>query len=503
MTLQQNSSSTLKDDRTPANAVSQSSMSSSEPTPTMHEAVHEKRTFTRRELLIMIFLSFACLTEGSCFAHISPFYAEELLDRFGHVSVQAEGGEPGEGAHSGRGHQWRSQPGRLESRGNSKTQYGILFGCYPLIGVFAAPIVGKLLVNTVRAKNMLVWGMLLDAVFTILTGFLTWINGPIFFYAGLLLRALQSVGFSMACTTYYTIIGAELGPWAHVCLPIIETIYGASVVVGPAIGGFMYEHGGFKLPFFFLGGGTLITTLFVLATFPVIGGGKQTTYSWSCLLDVRIILNLLMVMSTFIIVGFNDASLAIHLRQFSLSPTMTGLAFIICGGCYSASSIFWGSMSKRVSDARFIVLCGGILTSGAVAFVGPLPFIRISTTLSLVLVMQALLGIGYGPAFVCSFMHSLAVLTTQKGLPDDLGTYAMLSGVIMPACFLGNAIGPMAGGFLLDYYGYRNATLVMFLIVLVMLLLVLASVVYDNYLHPRRHSKDSKTQEKIFTISAS
>lgn len=53
-------------------------------------------------------------------------------------------------------------------------------------------------------------------------------------------------------------------------------------------------------------------------------------------------------MSTFIIVGFNDATLALHLRQFALSPTMTGLSFIICGGFYSVSSVFWGIMCKRV-----------------------------------------------------------------------------------------------------------------------------------------------------------
>lgn len=77
-------------------------------------------------------------------------------------------------------------------------------------------------------------------------------------------------------------------------------------------------------------------------------GTQSSRFQSSCLLDIRIILNLLMVMSTFIIVGFNDATLALHLRQFALSPTMTGLSFIICGGFYSVSSVFWGIMCKRV-----------------------------------------------------------------------------------------------------------------------------------------------------------
>ena len=38
------------------------------------------------------------------------------------------------------------------------------------------------------------------------------------FFSGLLLRSLQSVGFTMAIVTCYAIVGAELGPWIHICL---------------------------------------------------------------------------------------------------------------------------------------------------------------------------------------------------------------------------------------------------------------------------------------------
>ncbi|XP_003739314.1 MFS-type transporter SLC18B1 [Galendromus occidentalis] len=411
------------------------------------EIVAPERRFSKREFTIMFFLSVACLTEGSCFSHIAPFYAEE----------------------SGK-------------RDNDKTQFGIVFGIHPAVGFFMAPIVGQLLVKTVKAKKMLVLGMFLDGILTIVTGFLTSVpNGTPFFAAGLILRSVQSVGFSMAVTTYYAIIGAELGPWAHICLPIIETIYGASVVAGPAIGGFLYEHGGFRLPFFVLGSITTITAVFVMATFPTIDkGSEETKYSWAAVFDIRIILNVLMVMSTFIIVGFNDATLAINLQQFELSPTYTGLCFVVCGGLYSISSIFWGIMSKRVGDPRYFVVAGAALSCIAMAFVGPLPVLDMRPTLPLVLVMQAFMGTGYGPSFVCSFMHSLGVVTNERGLPDNLGTYAMLSGIFMPACFMGNAIGPMLGGFLVENYGYRNATVVVFSIVLVMLLMEVWSVLHDN-----------------------
>ena len=58
--------------------------------------------------------------------------------------------------------------------------------------------------------------------------------------------------------------------------------------------------------------------------------------------------------------------------------------------------------------------------------------------------------------------------STKRGLPDDLGTFAMLSAIFMPACFMGNALGPMLGGFLVENHGYRNATAVVFSIILFM-----------------------------------
>lgn len=44
----------------------------------------------------------------------------------------------------------------------------------------------------------------------------------------------------------------------------------------------------------------------------------------------------------------------------------------------------------------------------------------------------------------------------------------MLSAIFMPACFMGNALGPMMGGFLVEKFGYRNATAAVFTIVLFM-----------------------------------
>ena len=39
---------------------------------------------------------------------------------------------------------------------------------------------------------------------------------------------------------------------------IVEAFFGAGTMFGPSIGGILYDAGGFKLPFFFLGGFSLL-----------------------------------------------------------------------------------------------------------------------------------------------------------------------------------------------------------------------------------------------------
>ena len=43
-----------------------------------------------------------------------------------------------------------------------------------------------------------------------------------------------------------------------------------------------------------------------------------------------------------ITIGFLNATLELHIRQFKLTPIMTGLVLIINGGLYAVSAPAWG-----------------------------------------------------------------------------------------------------------------------------------------------------------------
>ena len=72
--------------------------------------------------------------------------------------------------------------------------------------------------------------------------------------------------------------------------------------------------------------------------------------------------------------------------------------------------------------------------------------------------MLVIHGVGFAAQLVAAFSsaHSEAIVS---GFPDNLQTYALVSGLWTATFALGAFIGPSLGGLLLDYYGFPVASL--------------------------------------------
>ncbi|XP_023213749.1 MFS-type transporter SLC18B1-like, partial [Centruroides sculpturatus] len=172
------------------------------------------------------------------------------------------------------------------------------------------------------------------------------------------------------------------------------------------------------------------------------------------------IIDLLCCVSSSFALGFNDATLEPHLREFGLSPVLLGTIFIVIGAIYALGSPIWGFLCDKLHGRYTHILCtvGIFLSLIGFLFIGPVPFIPIPTTLWLVIVAQAFLGLGMGGKLICSFIDAMTE-AIRIGLPDDAATYGIVFGTIISACSLGSFIGPSLGGFLLDHVGYKQGTL--------------------------------------------
>ena len=413
---------------------------------------------------VLTFLCLGCLLQGATYSHVTSFF-----------NIYA-----------------------LEQKGLTSTQYGIIMGSYCLVFVFVIPLTAKLVTaKRFKDKNVLFFGWTVDALFCIVTSTTSLLGRGIPFFVGtLILRIIGASGCAVGFFMLYIVLASEMNQYNHIVIPVLETIYGLSVVIGPALSGTLYDYGGYSLPFCVIGGILLITMLTALLVFPSSrqpvdseedsGNASDLKQAW----DFPIVVNLLCSLNAFIIVSFNESTLARQLNvKFGMSASESGLMFLAAGGMYALSSLFFGFISKRVPDARYLILLNSMVAVVGLILQGPL--VPIEQTKITVIVGQMLIGFGLGPTYVCAYLQSLIYLGSETK-----ETYAALSAFYTPATSIGCTIGPLLAGIILDYFSYRVGVLVItaqLICMLAILVVAMSTAGARRSFHISRARPDPKT----------
>ncbi|RVE41498.1 hypothetical protein evm_013852 [Chilo suppressalis] len=88
------------------------------------------------------------------------------------------------------------------------------------------------------------------------------------------------------------------------------------------------------------------------------------------------------IICTSMSIGFLQATLEPHLRQFLFTPAVLGLMFVINGGTYAASAPAWGWLCDRPGvRPKYITAVGCLCIGGGFLLIGPAPFFNIPTTI--------------------------------------------------------------------------------------------------------------------------
>ncbi|GFY08065.1 MFS-type transporter SLC18B1 [Trichonephila clavipes] len=216
--------------------------------------------------------------------------------------------------------------------------------------------------------------------------------------------------------------------------------------------------GGFSLPFLVVGAllltGTVVNMFLFTDTDDV---PPQSISVRQLVANIDFLIDILAISVCFAMLGFNEATLEPHIRQFQLTPTTIGAIFLISGVLDAVSAPVWGIVAEKVPNAQILIFIGGICFIVCFLVVGPVPFFNFPTSVTMVLVSQVLLGLGMAGQIVSSLTHGMK-LTVERGFPDDVGTYGLISGLLFSAACFGAFFGPTIGGILIDHVGYRYAT---------------------------------------------
>ncbi|XP_065203816.1 MFS-type transporter SLC18B1-like [Planococcus citri] len=370
-------------------------------------------------------------------------------------------------------------PDEAERKGASATEYGFVFGVFELVVFLVSPWYGKHVKN-IGPKRMFFSGICISGVCSILFGLLDFIDEHIWFISfAFLIRIIEAMGNAAFLTASFAIIANEFPENIATTFASLETFFGLGLIAGPSLGGVLYELGGYTTPFVSLGALLFITAILTKVVLPSHEEIQTTTKTTGKLLQILHVEGIPVcaatILSTSTTISFFQATLEPHIRQYDLTRVVVGLVFIVTGATYGSSAPWWGWLCDKYLKPKTVAVIGGLILIVGVSLVGPAPFMPFQGSLLLVIVGLFLHGLGIGARLVSSFADALQT-AISSGLPNDIETYGMVSGLWTSSFALGAFIGPTVSGVLYDQYTFANASLFLIILVFVMVIIELLSL---------------------------
>lgn len=339
-------------------------------------------------------------------------------------------------------------PFYAESMGATATALGLLFATYSIIQFFFAPVWGQLS-DRIGRKPPLLIGLMGFAISFFLFGLATelWMLFAARILGGLLSAAvLPTVLAYIADTTDEQHRGGGMG--------IIGAAMGMGVTFGPVVGGFLGEISP-TLPFFFsaaLAAGVSIFMFFLLpeSLAPEARGeahrqGRPSAGMKTLLAALSGPLGFVMVLA--FLVSFASANLEATFALFTeaglgFGEGELGIVFGVMGVTMALTQgLLVGPTISRWGEPRMIQV--GLVASAA-------GYILLLFTVDLATVLMVMVIMGVGNAAMRPAINSLV---SKRTLPGEQGN---MMGVVNSYNSLGRIFGPIAGGLIFDYFGYRS-----------------------------------------------
>jgi len=351
----------------------------------------------------------------------------------------------------------------------TNVEVGLVTATYPLVILLFAPLT-LIVRKRIDRVSMMTGGLAILGASSILFGCSS-ASWMFYFF-----RFFQGVGSSFFDTAFLSLLTALFSENIGAVMGLQETVAGVGFMIGPPIGSFFYNIGGFDLPFIVMGllCWVLCTVLpiFVLCfsdrkekegnperSDEEAAGGEQKV--------PRTVLNLQQIMSSVHmaiaatgLVLFSAAMgvlvpfLSDHFVEVGLSKDYTGLFYAIPALAYALAAPFIGYLCDRLGPRPLMVIGLLVVLSGQF-LIGPFPPLAkllgkgswvpwVTQTVSLVL-----LGAGAGMSLVPVLPYMTNIVHSKFPPAQYDGTDAIA------ACFgalnnFGDAFGPIVGGWLVN-----------------------------------------------------
>ncbi|NWX47180.1 S18B1 protein, partial [Steatornis caripensis] len=350
-------------------------------------------------------------------------------------------------------------PSEAAKKGASNTVVGLIFGCFALVNFWASLILGNYLTR-IGAKFMFVAGMFVSGCVTILFGMLDKVpSGPMFIALCFLVRAMDAVGFAAAMTASFSILAKAFPNNIATVLGSLEIFTGLGLVLGPPLGGFLYQSFGYEVPFITLGCVVLVLVPVNMCILPKYDSIPSKDSFWKLIILPKVLLLCFTIFSLSACLGFLDPTMSLFiLKKFKLPAGYVGLVFLGLALSYSLSSPLLGLLSDKLPYLRkWLLVSGGLMTALCFFMLGPAPVLHIESQLWMFVLVLVLIGFCLGMSAI-PVLPEVLHCAHENGFEEGLSLLGLVSGLFSAMWSLGAFAGPTLGGFLNEKLGFEWAS---------------------------------------------
>jgi len=333
--------------------------------------------------------------------------------------------------------------------GASATTIGVLFASFG-VTLLVVPIPAGALSDRTGRRAPMVAGLALLAVASAAFGAGT--NLPTLFVARLMQGAADAItwviGFALLADAYEP---GERGRMTGIVMAGASFAY----MIGPSLGGWLYEMGGVRLPFFALA----VFAALAAAIFAIVNldsgparlaqagrvPARDRVPAAAIVREPAVLACSAAVLAIATTLAMFEPVVALHLEtRVGLTPARVGLVFAPAALANMGLHPLFGRLADRWGARRF-TLIGLALTAAVLPLTSRMWSFRSAVMLSLVQTGASSVVITPSLAYMA---ESVAVV--------GLGNYGVAYGLYNMAWGAGLLVGPAAGGFLFDRLGFAG-----------------------------------------------
>jgi MFS transporter, DHA1 family, solute carrier family 18 (vesicular amine transporter), member 1/2 len=326
--------------------------------------------------------------------------------------------------------------------GASPTMIGLLFASFGVTLLIVSVPMGAVS-DRIGRRAPMVGGLVALAAATLLFASAT--SLPVLFAARLIQGAADAitwvVGFALIADRYAT---EERGRVTGFVMSGTSFAF----MLGPSIGGWLYELGGIRLPFLFVTMLAILSALsFLLADLPPAHAEREAAPVMSVLRLPAVAACAVAVVAASSTMSMLEPVLALHLANLSVGPARIGLLFGVGAVLNAMLHPAFGHLADRWG-ARRMMLWGLSLSAFALALAGQ--SWSFTSAIAMQLPLAATMALMITPSL--AYMAQATSLGGAESFGVAYGLYNMAWG----AGLLG---GPALGGFLFERLGFARLVL--------------------------------------------